>query len=62
MMELLAPEPLSPLFRAGGALEGLNEDVTLSLAFVLVLLLVDQALVKRFIHPKVLPVTPGSGP
>jgi hypothetical protein len=48
----LFPEPLSPVFRRGGALEMLNEDVTLVVAFMLMLGVIDVLLVRPFLHPK----------
>jgi hypothetical protein len=37
----LAPPPLSPIFQSGGALDGINEDVALIIAVMLVLGLCD---------------------
>lgn len=49
---VLAPPPLSPLFRHGGALAALNEDVTLIAFFTATLWLLDVAVVRRIVHPK----------
>lgn len=48
----LWPEPLSPHFQAGGALEGWNEDVTFIAAFTAWLWVLDVALVRPLLHPK----------
>lgn len=48
----LCPPPLSPLFQSGGALEMLNEDVTLTLLGMGALFVVDNLIVKPFIKPK----------
>lgn len=50
--KFLCPTPLSPLFQSGGALEMLNEDVTLTVAGMGFLFVVDNLIVKRFIKPK----------
>eukprot|EP00050_Salpingoeca_kvevrii_P012401 m.22339 g.22339 ORF g.22339 m.22339 type:complete len:255 (-) comp3994_c0_seq1:97-861(-) len=48
----VAPPPISPLFQEGGVFYGLNEDITLTAIFLVVLFVVDQALVVRYLHPK----------
>jgi hypothetical protein len=52
LLPFLAPEPVSPLFRAGGALHGFNEDITLTAAALAVLFLADAMLIKPFLQPK----------
>jgi hypothetical protein len=47
----LIPPPLSPLFTVGGALEGFNEDATLTLAVMSVLACV-HAIVSKTLKPK----------
>jgi len=52
LLRFLAPEPVSPLFRAGGALQGLNEDMVLTSAVIAVLFLADTLLIRPFLQPK----------
>jgi hypothetical protein len=52
LLSQFTPEPLSPVFRRGGALEMLNEDVTLVVAFMLMLGVIDVLLVRPLLHPK----------
>lgn len=48
----LAPEPLSPLFKKGGALYGWNEDVVLVVACIFGLFLLDVLIARPLIEPK----------
>ncbi|CUI10895.1 membrane-associated protein, putative [Bodo saltans] len=52
VLGFFAPPPVSPLFQEGGALHGLNEDITLTLFGMGALFLVDTLIVKPFIAPK----------
>jgi hypothetical protein len=45
------PEPLSPVFQAGGVLEGYNEDVVQTVAFLAFLFVLDRLVAMPFIHP-----------
>ncbi len=49
---LLTPAPLSPYFLPGGPLVGCNEDLVWTLAFMLVLAVVDMVLVRPLLHAK----------
>ena len=51
LVDTLQPEPLSPLFQSGGALEGYNEDLVQSFGFIVFLWLLDVIVAKNFIHP-----------
>jgi len=46
------PEPLSPVFQAGGMLEGWNEDMVFTVMFMGILGVVDLAIVRPFLEPK----------
>lgn len=50
--KFLAPEPISPLFKQGGVLDGLNEDLTLIVAFVALLGTIDFVLIKPYFSSK----------
>lgn len=52
LLQFLQPEPVSPLFREGGALQGYNEDLVLTFAALAVLFLADNALAKPFLKSK----------
>jgi hypothetical protein len=49
VVEFVAPAPLSPVFLPGGALAGWNEDLTLTGAAMLALVVLDVALVQRYL-------------
>ena len=51
-MDFLCPPPLSPIFQAGGALDGWNEDVCLIGAMMAVLCAIDVCFVTRWLSPK----------
>jgi hypothetical protein len=50
--KIVAPGPVSPIFKPGGALEDFNEDLTLIAAALVFLFVLDYGVVQRVIHPK----------
>lgn len=52
LYNLIAPPPISPLFQKGGPMEGYNEDLVFTAAFIVFLGVIDLAIVRPLLHPK----------
>jgi hypothetical protein len=52
VIKFLNPKPIDPIFEKDGYLYGYNEDVVLTVFFIFVLFVCDQAVIRQVLHPK----------